>query len=63
MYVLCIIVLSLKMVKEAVVNTYREGRLDSIEKVLKRTNRILKCSNRKFERIVIGALWNPKVRK
>ena len=62
MYVLCIIVLSLlilKMVKEAVVNTYMEGRLDSIEKemvLLKRTNRILKRSNRKFERIVIGAL-------
>ena len=62
MYVLCIIVLSLlilKMVKEAVVNTYMEGRLDSIEKEmiqLKRTNRILKRSNRKFERIVIGAL-------
>ena len=47
------------MVKEAVVNTYMEGRLDSIEKemvLLKRTNRILKRSNRKFERIVIGAL-------
>ena len=62
MYVLCIIVLSLlilKMVKEAVVNTYMEGRLDSIEKEmiqLKRTNKILKRSNRKFERIVIGAL-------
>ena len=67
MYVLCIHVLCnvclslliLKMVKEAVVNTSMERRLDSIEKemiLLKRTNKILKRSNRKFERIVIGAL-------
>ena len=57
MYVLCLIVLSLlilKMVKEAVINTHMEGRLDSIEKEmiqLKRTNKILKNKLIKYLRI------------
>ena len=40
------------MVKEAVVNTYMEGRLDSIEKemiLLKRTNRILKRPRKRVQ--------------
>ena len=59
MCILCIILLSLLtliMVKKTV---DMEARLKSIEKemdLLKRSNRILKRNNKKFERIVIGVL-------
>ena len=47
------------MVKKTIVNISMEARLKSIEKemaLLKRSNRILKRNNKKFERIVVGAI-------